>query len=117
NYHYGDSPTAQPSPDVWYSFTAGTSVDVDLYACGMNIDTYIHLLDQYGNEIDYTGGPMQCNLMYQDLPPGSYYIVVEGSGNASVDYSLALYTYGEAAPVLAPGANMTNAIDAGILSQ
>src|SRR5690606_25138433 len=74
---------------------------------------YIHLLDQYGHEIANVEGSTGCTLAYMDLPPGSYYVVVEGNGHATGDYDLTIYTF-SGSPA-SPGANMGNAIDAGTL--
>ncbi len=108
--HYGN-----PSPDIWYTFTLSGPADVGISLCGSNYDTYLYVLDQYGELVasNDDNGPFCSEVnssIYQSFEAGTYYIVVEGYTDlAGTQFSLD--ASGNGTPP--PGANMGNAINAG----
>jgi len=109
----------QPSPDIWYKFTIGSSADVSISLCGSNFDTYLHLVDAFGNELTYNddNGPLctglQSSIVYPSLPAGTYYIVAEGyssTGDIQLSLNVSNMTGGGGT---VPGSGMANAINAG----
>ncbi|MBA9077105.1 DUF6443 domain-containing protein [Rufibacter quisquiliarum] len=95
NYFAGQG--NQPSDDVFYKFvvTAPTLVTLSTCGAGTSLNTYLHLLDQYGNTIaskDDNGPacPTTQASLRQQLSSGEYYAVVEGSGNSAGSFSLSI---------------------------
>ncbi|MEI9942915.1 MAG: DUF6443 domain-containing protein [Chitinophagaceae bacterium] len=74
------------SPDIFYRFTiqGPVSAAVIISHCGSDFDTYLHLLNSSGGSL-YTNddnGPLCATNLASisvTLPPGTYYIVSEGS--------------------------------------
>jgi len=68
---------------VWYTLTVGSSTTVNISTCGSDFDSYLHILDQYGNELasNDDNGPLcvgnQASIRIP-LSPGTYYVAVEG---------------------------------------
>src|SRR5690606_3987798 len=87
--------------------------------CGSTFDTYAHLLDSYGTEVagndDSPTCGIQSDIEFSGLPAGTYYVVVEGKGYATGDFYINLSSLTSIVGS-SPGANMSNAIDAGVLS-
>ena len=107
----------QPSDDIFYKFSIGSTSLIDIALCASDFNTYLHLLDENGNEIvsNDDNGPLCSGLqssIQASLSPGIYYIVAEGSGTSSGSINLVL---SNAASTLA-GATLATAIDAGTLS-
>jgi len=114
NYGHG-----QDASDVWYTFNVSDNTDIEISLCGSNYDTYVHLLDANGNEIYYDDDGSNCGgntsyLTYSGLGSGFYYVVVEGFDINTGNFSLAINSLSTGTP--SPGANMTNAINAGTFS-
>jgi uncharacterized delta-60 repeat protein len=77
----------QPSPDIYYTFSLGQVSDINISTCGSVLnDTYLHLLNSQGTEIDHDddNGPscssLKASLAEKSLAAGTYYIVAEGFG-------------------------------------
>jgi RHS repeat-associated protein len=79
--------TGRSTNDVFYCFTIYRNMNVTLTHCGSSIDTYMHLLDAFGNVIasndDYSGDGYCSSSTFhsfirQTLKVGTYYIVSEG---------------------------------------
>jgi hypothetical protein len=86
----------QPSNDVYYRFTLTTSGQVNISHCGSGMDTYLHLLDQSGNQLAFNddNGPLCTGLtasLSQALSAGTYYVVSEGySGNGYITTTISV---------------------------
>ncbi|MDP4240347.1 MAG: DUF6443 domain-containing protein, partial [Bacteroidota bacterium] len=116
-YGYGNK-YGQGSDDIFYRFTISATALVNISLCGSDFDTYLHLLDASGAEIESNNndGPLCTGLqssIQTTLLPGTYYAVAEGwsfnSGNIAIEIST-----GSGSPP--PGTSLSNAIDAGTLS-
>lgn len=109
----------QVSPDVWYTFTIGSSAQVDISTCASLFDTYLHVLDAGGNLIASIddNGPL-CTGTRASLQPflsaGTYFIVAEGYSASTGDIQLNVSVAGGGS--LPAGATMANAIDAGTIT-
>lgn len=74
----------QASNDIYYKFNLTSTATVTLTHCGSGFDTYMHLLDAYGNVITYNDdssvSPCPGNQAYiqTTLSAGTYYVVSEG---------------------------------------
>ena len=117
-YNGDNSNMGQYGPEVWYWFEVTATTDVTVSLCGSNFDTYIHILDDYGNEIMDNDDSNECgyqsHLKAEGLAPGYYYIVVEGYGGATGDFTVTI-SPPSGTPVVA-GAKMSDAINAGVFS-
>jgi len=106
----------QPSDDVFYKFTVGSTASVTVSTCGSGFDTYLYLLDANGGLVTSNddSGP-SCNpsnnasLQANNLQAGTYYIVVEGYGTSSGTYNLSVSGTVTGAQAT-EGVNMSNAI-------
>ncbi len=108
----------QASDDIFYSFTITSASTIDISTTGSAIDTYLHLLDANGDEIiaNDNDGPLASGIaasIRRLLSPGTYYVVVEGSGSNAGG----IQTNITAVPPVTPpsGSLMSNAINAGIV--
>jgi hypothetical protein len=86
----GDETAASDAPDVVYAFTlpeAGTlKIDVTSLTGGYNPAIYLRtdcITDFYC--ADYGN---QTELIFGDFPAGTYFVVIDGSGNTSGDYQM-----------------------------
>ncbi|TKC60159.1 hypothetical protein FBD94_14690 [Pedobacter hiemivivus] len=106
----------QSSPDVWYSFTLGSTVDVSISLCNSNFDTYLHLLDFNGNLVssDDDGGCGNTSAINQTLGAGTYYVVVEGYSSYTGDFALDFVISGSGTPAV--GSDIYNPVYAGSFS-
>lgn len=93
---YGND-MGQPSDDIYYKFTLGSAAEVSISHCSSGFDTYLHLLDMYGNIIisNDDNGPLCATLqssIKSQLSAGTYYAVSEGyytnSGNITTVISI-----------------------------
>src|SRR5690606_4891171 len=121
NYNSYVSYEANQSSDVWYSFTVEEH-HINLYVslCLSDFDTYVHLLDANGADLAHNDNSSACGqqsiLEYDNLPAGTYFLVVEGNGYSSGDYYIDIHAFASnLPPPIALGGSMENAIDAGIL--
>ncbi|MEO8085816.1 MAG: hypothetical protein ABI763_03295, partial [Bacteroidota bacterium] len=87
------------SPDVYYKIHTGACTDaltISLCASAGTMDTYVHLLDEFGAEVagddDGCGGVGVPSLINQQAvnPDKDYYIVVEGFDVTQVTYSMSV---------------------------
>ncbi len=109
----------QPSDDIFYKMTISETTLVNISLCGSNFDTYLHLLNGAGAEIESNddNGPLCSGFqssIQTTLSPGTYYIVAEGFSLNSGDLALEVSNTGNGS--LPPGATLATAIDAGSLS-
>lgn len=97
---------AQSSPDVFYQFTVtGCENRVNLSLCGTGFDTYMHLLNSSGAWIasNDDNGPLctgTASSLQQVLAPGTYYVVVEGFGANTGNFTLNLTSNDLTAPAI-----------------
>ncbi len=106
-----------PAPEVWYQFTLGGTTDVSISLCGSDFDTYLWLLDAYGNLVmsdDDSGCGGNTSEIAQTLASGTYYVVAEGSGYYTGSMVMNLSTYGGG--ITSEGSGMYNAVQAGTFS-
>ena len=105
---------AQPSPDVFYTFTLDAPYDVTISTCQSSFDTYIHLLDRNQNQIESNddNGP-ECEVrdrasLKKRLEPGIYYLVIEGyssnKGTATTAFKFQQFYFSLGKRIIEPGA-------------
>ena len=86
-----DSGTGTPSRDVWYRFTLAQRELVFVNTFGSDFDTQLGLLAGCGGIApactDDTCGLQQDHIV-RNLPAGTYYVLVDGFGSASGNYTL-----------------------------
>lgn len=75
----------QSAPDVWYRFTLSAPATVQISHCGSGFDTYLHLLNSSGSQLQGNddNGPLCAGLQASisaSLAAGTYYVVSEGYG-------------------------------------
>lgn len=75
----------QSSPDIWYRFTLSAPATVQISHCGSGFDTYLHLLNSTGTQLQGNddNGPLCSGLQASIstfLAAGTYYVVSEGYG-------------------------------------
>lgn len=112
---FGDD-FGQISDDIFYVFTLNNSAEVNISHCYSAIDTYMYLLDVYGNIIvsNDDNGPLCSGLQASitaQLAAGTYYVVSEGYGSNS-GYITTEISIDIPGP---PGSTKANPIDAGTL--
>jgi len=109
----------QSSDDIFYKFSISTLSEVHISHCASpatGMDTYMYLLDASGNIVasNDDNGPL-CSSYFSSiliqLNAGDYYVVSEGYANRQGDITTQISLGG-----LPPGANMSNAIEAGNIS-
>jgi RHS repeat-associated protein len=104
----------QPSPEVYYKFSISEFADVRFSLCGSSLNTYIHILDESGNELEYQDDSGLCgkgSLLSRSFTQGIYYCVVEGYNAEVGNYKLNISDVRTSPAVI--NANITNAINAG----
>ena len=113
----------QSSPEIYYTFTLTSTSTVTISTCGSSLgDTYLHLLDAYGNEIasDDDYGPSCASYqasIQTTLPAGTYYVASEGYSSNTGDITTSLTVTNSGGGGSTPaGAYFGNAIDAGTLT-
>lgn len=78
------------SPDVFYLVTPGTLQSLNVSLCGSSFDTYLSVLDKYGNVLgtndDYAACGTQSELNIATQEMDSLYVVVEGWGTEMGNY-------------------------------
>jgi RHS repeat-associated protein len=89
--NYSNDYSGEDSNDVFYKLTLTTTMDIIVSHCGSGInDTYLHILNASGEEIescdDYSGdnccaNDLQSYIKITEMPAGTYYIVSEGYGS------------------------------------
>jgi hypothetical protein len=90
---YSNQNAVYPSPDMFFKIDPNPSME-SLYIslCGSSFDTFLSVLDAFGNVIDFNDdsnvcdGSSELNLLTAEL--GSLYIVVEGWGSEMGEYNL-----------------------------
>jgi hypothetical protein len=102
NYDEACPYTLGTAPDVVYSFTPGTNMQIDIDLCGSGYDTKLYV---YENAVT-PGAPFACNDDYYTGAPcglwvsallglnvtagNTYYIVIDGYGTACGNFVLAM---------------------------
>ena len=72
------------SNDIYYKFTLTAPAQVTLSHCGTGFDTYMYLLNQFGDPVDESDDntqslcPGSAAYIQAELPSGIYYVVSEG---------------------------------------
>jgi RHS repeat-associated protein len=111
----------QSSPEIYYTFTLTTPGTVTISTCGSGLyDTYLHLLDAYGNEIasDDDYGPSCASYqasIQTTLAAGTYYVAAEGYSYNTGDITTTITVANSGGGSAPAGAYFSNAIDAGTL--
>ncbi|HTK21030.1 MAG TPA: DUF6443 domain-containing protein, partial [Mucilaginibacter sp.] len=111
----------QLGPDAWYKFTVtGNYADMNINTCTTDFDTYLHLLDANGSEISSNdnaangcGNGVGSSIQYSALPPGTYYVVVDGTGSTNTGTAEVSIFSTTNYSTTAPGNSMASPIDAG----
>jgi hypothetical protein len=90
---YSNQNYVYPSPDIYYSFEPNPLLaEVHLSLCGANFDTFLSVVDLNGNVIAYNDDAPDCapqsSLSFDATDLGPLYIIVEGWGALSGDYTL-----------------------------
>ena len=112
---YGNT-FGQPSDDIWYRFTINNTTPINISLCGSDFDTYLHLVDENGYDIESNDnyGPLcsgDQSSIQTTLPSGIYYAVAEGSGYNSGNINIEISNSGDGFPPI--GDALATAIDAG----
>ncbi|MEY5001138.1 MAG: hypothetical protein RLZZ211_1174 [Bacteroidota bacterium] len=90
---YSNQNYVYPSPDIYYSFEPNPLLaEVHVSLCGANFDTFLSVVDLNGNVIAYNDDAPDCapqsSLSFDATDLGPLYIIVEGWGALSGDYTL-----------------------------
>jgi len=97
--NFGDDYTTantngQSSDDIYYYFSVPVRSNVQITTQGSDFDTYIHLLDENGNQLAYNDdfGGGSWSFVTTNLAPGNYYVVAEGYSTRSGNIALKIST-------------------------
>jgi hypothetical protein len=90
---YSNHNYVYPSPDIYYYFEPNPLLaEVNVSLCGSNFDTFLSVIDMNGTVIAYNDDDPECapqsSLSFDATDLGPLYIVVEGWGAFSGDYTL-----------------------------
>lgn len=102
---------------IWHKFTLMQTANVNISLCGSGWDTYLYLVDQYGNDVDFNDdnygvcGSASSAISETGLSAGTYYIATGGYGSNTGNVYLELDVTGTGSA--SPGAGTANAIFAG----
>ena len=116
--NFTNSYTARSPNDVYYRFTLNRKMEVTMSHCGSTLsDTYLILLDNSGNKINYNDdyyGMNACSstrhsYLKQELDAGTYYVVSEGYNQNGT-----ILTQISGTTVYVQGDSFQDPIDAGI---
>jgi hypothetical protein len=90
---YSNQNYVYPSPDIYYYFEPNPLMEqVHVSLCGANFDTFLSVVDLDGNVIAYNDDHVECApqsaLSFDATNLGPLYIIVEGWGLQSGDYTI-----------------------------
>lgn len=90
---YSNQNYVYPSPDIYYFFEPNPLLEqVNVSLCGANFDTFLSVVDMNGNVVAYNDDSNDCApqsaLSFDATDLGPLYIIVEGWGALSGDYTL-----------------------------
>jgi hypothetical protein len=90
---YSNQNYVYPSPDIYYYFEPNPLLaQVNVSLCGANFDTFLSVVDLNGNVVAYNDDAAECApqsaLTFDATQLGPLYIIVEGWGALSGDYTL-----------------------------
>lgn len=90
---YSNQNYVYPSPDIYYYFEPTPLLaEVQVSLCGANFDTFLSVVDMNGNVVAYNDDSNDCApqsaLSFDATDLGPLYIIVEGWGALSGDYTL-----------------------------
>lgn len=90
---YSNQNIVYPSPDIYYYFEPNPLMEqVNVSVCGANFDTFLSVVDLNGNVIAYNDDHVECApqsaLSFDATNLGPVYIIVEGWGIFSGDYTI-----------------------------
>ncbi len=93
SYCYSNQNLVYNSSDVYYQLNPSPMMEsVTVSLCGSSFDTFLSVVDGFGNVIAYnddvSGCGTQSGLTFNTEGLGLVYIIVEGWGNASGEYIL-----------------------------
>ncbi|NBO61866.1 MAG: T9SS C-terminal target domain-containing protein [Flavobacteriia bacterium] len=92
-YCYGNQNLVYDSPDVFYRLNLNpTMQSVSVNSCGSNFDSYLSVLDPFGQVISYNDDGIGCSpassLTFDVQDLGYVFLVLEGWGNESGLYQI-----------------------------
>jgi len=90
---YSNQNYLYPSPDIYYYFEPNPLLEqVNVSLCGANFDSFLSVVDMDGQVIAYNDDSPECApqsaLSFNATDLGPLYIIVEGWGAYSGDYTL-----------------------------
>ena len=90
---YSNHNYVYPSPDIYYYFEPNPLMEqVNVSVCGANFDTFLSVVDLNGNVVAYNDDYEECApqsaLSFDAANLGPVYIIVEGWGIFSGDYTI-----------------------------
>ncbi|MEN9969242.1 MAG: hypothetical protein RIR94_1438 [Bacteroidota bacterium] len=90
---YSNQNYVYPSPDIYYYFEPNPLLEqVNVSLCGANFDSFLSVVDMDGQVIAYNDDSPECApqsaLSFNATDLGPLYIIVEGWGAYSGDYTL-----------------------------
>ena len=93
SFCYSNQNLVYNSPDIYYLLNPSPMMEsVSVSLCGSSFDTFLSVVDGFGNVIAYnddvSGCGTQSGLTFNTEGLGLVYIIVEGWGNASGEYIL-----------------------------
>jgi hypothetical protein len=93
---YSNQNFVYPSPDIYYYFEPNPLLEsVHVSLCESSFDTFLSVVDMNGQVIAYNDDATQCapssELYFDATNLGPLYIIVEGWGAFSGDYTIQIY--------------------------
>lgn len=90
---YSNQNPVYPSPDMYFKIDPNPSMEsLTISSCGSSFDTFLSVLDAFGNVIDFNDDANNCdsgselNLLTADI--GTIYIVLEGWGSEMGEFNI-----------------------------
>lgn len=95
SYCYSNDNLVYNSPDVYYQLTPSPMMQsITVSLCGSTFDTFLSVVDNFGNIVAYNDDAGSCGtqsaLTFDTEGLGLVYIIVEGWGNASGAFDIAI---------------------------
>lgn len=95
SFCYSNDNLVYISPDVYYELSPSPMMEsITVSLCGSSFDTFLSVIDAFGNIVAYNDDAPGCGtqsaLTFDTDGLGLVYIIVEGWGNLSGSYSIAI---------------------------
>lgn len=94
SFCYSNQNPAYASPDVFYKIITGGIGSINVSLCGSTFDTFLSILDENGIAVVGNDDAVNCGtsseLEFSTEGYDSIYVVVEGWGTASGDYTITI---------------------------